>query len=37
VDADAAYLASLVANRRQAAGIGRQDAYREGWHSERAG
>jgi hypothetical protein len=37
VDADDAYLASLVANRRQAAGIGRQDAYRRDWHAERAG
>jgi hypothetical protein len=37
VDADAAYLASLVANRRQAAGIVVGDAYRRDWHAERAG
>jgi hypothetical protein len=37
VDAAAAELAALVSNRRQAIGIGRQDAYREGWHAERAG
>ena len=37
VDADAAELAALVSNIRQAIGIGRQDAYREGWHADRAG
>ena len=37
LDADAAYLASLVANRRQAAGIVVGDAYRRDWHAERAG
>ena len=37
VDADAAELAAIVSNRRQAIGITRQDTYREGWHAERAG
>jgi len=37
LDAAAAELAALVSNRRQAIGIGRQDAYRERWHAERAG
>jgi len=37
VDAAAAELAAIVSNRRQAIGIGRQDAYRERWHAERAG
>ena len=37
VDADAAELAALVSNRRQAIGIGRQDAYRERGHADRAG
>lgn len=37
VDAADAELAAWVSNRRQAIGIGRQDAYRERWHAERAG
>jgi hypothetical protein len=37
VDADAAELAALVSNRRQAIGIGRQDGYRREWHADRAG
>ena len=37
VDADAAELAAIVSNVRQAIGIGRQDAYRDGWHADRAG
>ena len=37
VDADAAELAALVSNIRQAIGIGRQDAYRDRWHADRAG
>lgn len=37
VDAEAAELAALVSNRRQAIGIERQDAYRDGWHADRAG
>lgn len=37
VDAEAAELAALVSSRRQAIGIGRQDAYGREWHAERAG
>ena len=37
VDAADAELAALVSNIRQAIGIGRQDAYRERWHADRAG
>ena len=37
LDAESAYLESLVAGRRQAIGITRQDAYRERWHADRAG
>ena len=37
VDAADAELAALVSSRRQAIGIGRQDAYRDRWHADRAG
>jgi hypothetical protein len=37
VDAEAAWLESMVSNTRREAGITTKDAYRREWHAERAG